>query len=152
MPAFKRRLEWFVEHRADLIGNVACMITPGIGERRLMSIVDERQLRAILRIMLDEQEFLSPYGIRALSRIHWSIHFVLSADGQLHDVAYGPGVSASGLFGGNSNWLGPSGFLRISFSWSRFRSLTTTNLHRAWPPILRVLRREQHRRERTNGT
>ncbi len=110
MPAFKRRLEWFVEHRSDLIANVACMITPGVGERRLMSIVDEKQLRAILRLMLDEQEFFSPYGVRALSRVHLEHPFMLDVDGQLHEVAYEPGVSGTGLFGGNSNWRGPIWF------------------------------------------
>jgi hypothetical protein len=110
MPAFKRRLEWFVEHRTDLIANVACMMTPGIGERRLMSIVDERQLRAILRIMLDEREFLSPYGIRALSQIHRDHPFTMEVGSQLHQVAYEPGVSGTNLFGGNSNWRGPIWF------------------------------------------
>ena len=110
MPAFKRRLEWFVEHRSDLIANVACMITPGVGERRLMSIVDEKQLRAILRIMLDEQEFFSPYGIRALSRVHIEHPFQLEVGGEMHEVAYEPGVSRTKLFGGNSNWRGPIWF------------------------------------------
>ena len=110
MPAFKRRLEWFVKHRSDLIANVACMITPGVGERRLMSIVDEKQLRAVLRIMLDENEFLSPHGIRALSRVHAEHPFLLDVKGEIHKVDYEPGVSGTKLFGGNSNWRGPIWF------------------------------------------
>ena len=74
---FKRRLEWFIEHRKDLTRNVACMHTPGDGERRLLSIVDQEQLRKVLKVMLDEREFLSPYGIRALSRIHREHPYVL---------------------------------------------------------------------------
>ena len=70
LPGFKRRLEWFVENRPDLTDNVACMTTPGKGERRLLSIADPEQLRRILKYMLDESEFLSPYGIRALSQYH----------------------------------------------------------------------------------
>src|SRR5262245_42421279 len=70
LPGFKRRLEWFIDNRPDLIGNVACMRTPGMGERRLLSIATQDQLRRILKYMLDEREFLSPYGIRALSQAH----------------------------------------------------------------------------------
>jgi len=68
LPGFRRRLEWFIDNRPDLTSNVASMRKAGRGERRLLSIVDRDQLRRILRYMLDEQEFLSPYGIRALSR------------------------------------------------------------------------------------
>src|SRR5262245_9416180 len=67
LPGFKRRMEWFVENRKDLTANVACMRTPGKGERRLLSIVTADQLRSVLKVMLDESEFLSPYGLRALS-------------------------------------------------------------------------------------
>ena len=63
-------MEWFIENRPDLTANVACMRTTGEGERRLLSIVDEEKLRRVLKYMLDENEFLSPYGIRALSRHH----------------------------------------------------------------------------------
>jgi hypothetical protein len=65
LAGFNRRLEWFIENRSDLTGNVASMSTPGDGERRLLSIVDPDQLRRVLRVMLDEDEFLSPYGVRA---------------------------------------------------------------------------------------
>ncbi len=68
LPGFKRRMDWFIENRTDLTANVACMNTPGAGERRLLSIVNADQLRRVLKFMLDENEFLSPYGIRALSQ------------------------------------------------------------------------------------
>src|SRR4030095_2911518 len=68
LPGFRRRLEWFIQNRPDLTGNVASMETPGRRERRLLSVVNQTRLRRILVKMLDEREFLSPYGIRALSR------------------------------------------------------------------------------------
>jgi len=108
--AFRRRLEWFVEHRPDLTGNVACMEAPGRGERRLLSIVDGEKLRRILRVMLDEREFLSPYGIRSISRIHRDHPYVLRANGMEYRVDYEPGESTTGVFGGNSNWRGPIWF------------------------------------------
>jgi len=110
LPGFKRRLEWFIENRKDLTRNVACMHTPGEGERRLLSIVNQEQLRRVLKIMLDEREFLSPYGIRAVSRIHREQPYVLSANGMQYRVDYEPAESSTGLFGGNSNWRGPVWF------------------------------------------
>jgi hypothetical protein len=110
LGGFRRRLEWFIENRPDLTRNVACMRTKGKGERRLLSIVSPDQLRAVLRIMLDENEFLSPYGIRALSRVHKDRPYVLSVNGHEHRVDYEPAESSTGLFGGNSNWRGPIWF------------------------------------------
>jgi hypothetical protein len=110
LPGFKRRLEWFIENRPDLTGNVACMRTPGMGERRLLSIATQDQLRQMLRYMLDEREFLSPYGIRALSQIHRDHPYNLSVNGTDHRVDYEPAESSTGLFGGNSNWRGPIWF------------------------------------------
>jgi mannosylglycerate hydrolase MGH1-like protein/glycosyl hydrolase family 63 len=110
LPDFGRRLEWFVENRPDLTANIASMMTPGRGLRRLLSIANEDQLRSILKYMLDESEFLSPYGIRALSRYHLEHPYVLSVNGMDHRVDYEPGESATGLFGGNSNWRGPIWF------------------------------------------
>ncbi len=107
---FRRRLEWFIQHRSDLTGNVACMRTPGRGERRLLSIVDGERLRRILSVMLDEREFLSPYGIRAISRIHRDQPYVLGVNGNEYRVDYEPAESSTGLFGGNSNWRGPIWF------------------------------------------
>jgi Glycosyl hydrolase family 63 C-terminal domain len=107
LPGFKRRLEWFIDNRQDLIGNVACMRSLGRGERRLLSIVGRDQLRRVLQLMLDENEFLSPYGIRALSRYHESNPYTLAVNGMDYRVHYEPAESSTGLFGGNSNWRGP---------------------------------------------
>jgi hypothetical protein len=107
LPNFKRRMDWFIEHRPDLTGNVASMCAPGVGERLLMSIVNQEQLRRVLKLMLDEGEFLSPYGIRALSQVHRDKPYILDVHGEEHRVDYEPGESTSGLFGGNSNWRGP---------------------------------------------
>ena len=110
LPGFKRRLEWFVEHRHDLTDNVACMRTPGDEERRLLSVVTVERLQSVLRYMLDEHEFLSPYGVRALSRYHRDQPYRLGVNGHEHRVDYEPGESTTGLFGGNSNWRGPIWF------------------------------------------
>jgi hypothetical protein len=110
LPNFKRRLEWFCENRPDLTANAACMLTPGKSERRLLSIVDGDKLRQSLRYMLDESEFLSPYGIRALSRFHMDNPYVLNVNGTEHRVDYQPAESKTSLFGGNSNWRGPIWF------------------------------------------
>ena len=110
MSGFKRRLEWFIDNRKDLIGNVACMRTRGKAERRMLSILDQNQLRRVLKVMLDEKEFLSPYGIRALSQIHKEHPYTLQVNGAEHRVSYEPAESSTGLFGGNSNWRGPIWF------------------------------------------
>jgi len=110
LPDFKRRLEWFTTHRRDLTMNLASMRRPGMGERRLLSIVGKERLRRILKVMLDEREFLSPYGIRALSRYHLEHPYMLGVDGHVHRVDYEPAESSTGLFGGNSNWRGPVWF------------------------------------------
>ncbi|HXP16302.1 MAG TPA: hypothetical protein VN868_04330, partial [Terriglobales bacterium] len=109
-PGFKRRLEWFVKNRPDLTDNIACMMTEGKGARRLLAIADPDQLREILKYMLDEREFLSPYGIRALSQFHRDHPYTINVDGMEHRVDYEPGESSTGLFGGNSNWRGPIWF------------------------------------------
>ena len=110
LPDFKKRLEWFINHRPDLTENVACMRTPGNAERRLLSIVNRDQLRRVLQVMLDESEFLSPHGIRAISRYHKDNPYVLHVNGTEHRVDYEPAESSTGLFGGNSNWRGPIWF------------------------------------------
>jgi hypothetical protein len=107
---FRRRLEWFIANRPDLTGNVACMRTPGRGERRLLAVLDPDRLRQVLRVMLDEREFLSPYGIRAISQRHRDEPYVLRIDGHEYRVDYEPAESSTGLFGGNSNWRGPIWF------------------------------------------
>jgi hypothetical protein len=107
LHGFKRRMDWFIDNRKDLIDNVACMRTHGRHERRLLAIVDHERLRRVLKIMLDEKEFLSPYGIRALSRYHHDHPYTLYFNSEEYRVAYEPAESSTGLFGGNSNWRGP---------------------------------------------
>jgi hypothetical protein len=110
LPGFKRRMEWFIKHRPDLTCNVAAMDVPGSGKRRLLSIVNPDQLRRVLKVMLDEKEFLSPFGIRSLSRIYKDQPFILPLNGQDYRLCYEPAESETGLFGGNSNWRGPIWF------------------------------------------
>jgi hypothetical protein len=110
LPGFRKRLEWFLQHRPDLTGNVASVRAPGVGERRLLSIVNLERLRRVLTVMLDEEEFLSPFGVRALSRAHHEHPYTLTVGEQVHRVDYEPGESSTGLFGGNSNWRGPIWF------------------------------------------
>jgi len=110
LSGFGRRMEWFIDNREDLTANVACMRSPGAWDRRLLAVVDGDQLRRVLRVMLDEKEFLSPYGIRALSQSHREQPFVLHVNGTEYRVRYEPGESSIGLFGGNSNWRGPIWF------------------------------------------
>jgi hypothetical protein len=110
LPNFKRRMCWFIENRPDLVGNVSCMRTPGMGERRLLAVAYRERLEKVLRVMLDETEFLSSFGIRAVSRYHRDNPYILSVNGYEHRVDYEPGESSSGLFGGNSNWRGPIWF------------------------------------------
>jgi hypothetical protein len=110
LEGFRHRLEWFFKNRPDLTENVASMRATGAGQRRLLSLVDADRLRQILKVMLDESEFLSPYGVRSLSRVHLAHPFVLRLDGQEYSVDYEPAESTNGLFGGNSNWRGPVWF------------------------------------------
>jgi hypothetical protein len=110
LPAFSRRLDWFVAHRPDLAASLAPMQTPGVGGRRLLAIVDRQRLERVLKVMLDEREFLSPYGIRSLSRVHADHPFTLHVNGTLNQVSYEPAESRSRAFGGNSNWRGPVWF------------------------------------------
>lgn len=110
MPGFKRRLEWFIANRDDLTAGVASMTQAGSCERRLLSIVDAEKLRRVLRYVLDESEFLSPYGVRALSRFHKDHPYRFFVNGHEYRVDYEPGESTTNLFGGNSNWRGPVWF------------------------------------------
>jgi Glycosyl hydrolase family 63 C-terminal domain len=110
MPGFKRRMMWFIKHRADLCLNIASITRPGQDERVLLSMVQPSRLARVLQIMLDENEFLSPHGIRGISRRHLDHPFVLQADGQQYSVNYEPAESTTNLFGGNSNWRGPVWF------------------------------------------
>jgi hypothetical protein len=110
MPVFARRMAWFIENRPYLATNVAAIDDPGVGERRLAALLSAERLRKVLAVMLDENEFLSPYGIRSLSKYHKDHPFEITVDGVSQRVPYWPGESRSGLFGGNSNWRGPIWF------------------------------------------
>ncbi|HET9684454.1 MAG TPA: hypothetical protein VFP15_10145 [Gemmatimonadaceae bacterium] len=111
LSGFRERLEWFLTHRADLVGDAASVTRVGLHDRRLFAVVSAPRLRAILRRMLDESEFLSPHGLRSVSREHAEHPYVLVVDGrELGRVDYEPAESRSGLFGGNSNWRGPVWF------------------------------------------
>jgi len=107
LTGFSRRLNWFLKHRPDLSMNVTCSGVAGCCDRRILSIVTPDQLRVILGKMLSEDEFLSPHGIRAVSRYHKDHPYVFHVNGMEHRVDYEPAESSTGLFGGNSNWRGP---------------------------------------------
>ena len=107
---FKRRLQWFVENRPELSEHLETQTTPEATVRRFLSLVNRDRLRSVLRYMLDENEFLAPYGIRALSRVHRDHPYILGVNGMEHRVDYEPAESRTGLFGGNSNWRGPIWF------------------------------------------
>jgi hypothetical protein len=109
-PGFKRRMDWFIRNRPQLKNKVACMETPGIGARRLLAIVYGSRLKRVLQRLLDENEFLSPHGIRALSKVHLEHPYTLHEGEHDYCVRYEPAESTTGLFGGNSNWRGPIWF------------------------------------------
>ncbi len=107
---FKQRLEWFLGHRPDLAKLVSHWQEEGTGQRRLLAILRGHRMKRVLYRMLDENEFLSPYGVRALSRVYSDQPYTLHVDGTEYRVSYQPAESDSGLFGGNSNWRGPIWF------------------------------------------
>ncbi len=109
-PSFKRRMEWFFEHRQDLTRACASMTQHGRDERILMSVVRPEQLKRVLGYMLDESEFLSPYGLRSVSRYHREHPYEAQTRGRTFRLDYEPGESRTKLFGGNSNWRGPIWF------------------------------------------
>ncbi len=106
-PELTERLHWFLQSRPELCDAVHDPRKPGVGGRRLAAIMDEAKLRRVLAKMLDENEFLSPYGLRSLSRYHAEHPYVFHAGGQEYRVSYLPAESDTGMFGGNSNWRGP---------------------------------------------
>jgi hypothetical protein len=112
LPDFQRRMNWFFQNRVYLrdAGHVACVKEPGKYSRRLLSIVNRDRLIRVLRPMLDENEFLSEYGIRSVSKHHQYNPYSFQMDGQIYTIGYQPAESESGLFGGNSNWRGPIWF------------------------------------------
>jgi hypothetical protein len=111
LPGFRKRLDWFVKNRADLAAHISWLSSLEKGrDHRLLAIPSRDRLLRVLRYMLDEGEFLSPWGIRSLSRVHEKNPYVIGVDGTEYRVAYAPGESDTGLFGGNSNWRGPIWF------------------------------------------
>ena len=108
LPGFSKRMNWFLKNRPELSRHIS---TGGAGgQHRLLAIPSREQLQRVLGYMLDEAEFLSPYGIRSLSRFHEQQPYEFHADGEVHRVDYVPGESNTFLFGGNSNWRGPIWF------------------------------------------
>lgn len=107
-PSFKRRVEWFIEHKHDVAErNIASMRRRGKDDRLLLALVSKDRLVKILKRMLDETEFLADHGIRSMSKYHEKHPYSMEVNGQTFKVGYVPGDSDSGLFGGNSNWRGP---------------------------------------------
>jgi len=110
MPTFKRRTEWFLKNRPHLSGNIAALDVTGEGERYLTSFLTKERLIRVLGYLLDENEFLSEYGIRSLSKVHQDQPYHITVGGQTFDINYQPAESQNGMFGGNSNWRGPIWF------------------------------------------
>jgi hypothetical protein len=110
LPGFKRRMQWFIDNHADVPEHIEMTQRSPRGVRRLLALANRKQLKRVLKRMLDEAEFFSPYGIRALSRYHLDHPYEVQVDGHTSRVDYEPSESSSGLFGGNSNWRGPVWF------------------------------------------
>jgi hypothetical protein len=110
LPGFKRRMQWFIDNRPEFRPHLDMVAAAGGGHRWLLSIVNRDQLTRVLRYMLEESEFLSPHGVRALSRRHHDHPYVVTVHGVEHRVSYEPAESSTALFGGNSNWRGPVWF------------------------------------------
>ena len=106
-PDLEERFQWFLASRPEVFAAIHDPLKPGFAGRRLAAILDETKLRRVLAKMLDENEFLSPYGLRSLSRYHADHPYVIQAGGQEYRVSYLPAESDTGMFGGNSNWRGP---------------------------------------------
>lgn len=110
LPGFEKRMSWFIENRKDLTAGLAPIEQGGMAERRLLSLVNRERLERILKYVLNESEFLSPYGVRSLSRYHKDHPYSLPIDGREFRIDYEPAESQTGMFGGNSNWRGPVWF------------------------------------------
>jgi len=111
LEGFRKRTDWFLKNRQDLAKHISIMEHHNHGEKKtLLAVPSKDRLARVLRYMLDEHEFLSPFGIRSLSKIHEKNPFVFKSDGEEYRVAYTPGESDTNLFGGNSNWRGPIWF------------------------------------------
>jgi hypothetical protein len=107
LPDFARRLNWVLENRPQLAKLVSRWGIGGVGDRKLLSLLRGHRVKALLRRVLDESEFLSPFGVRSLSKAHRDHPFSLNAFGASFMVRYDPADSTSNMFGGNSNWRGP---------------------------------------------
>ena len=113
LPGFKKRMDWFLANRKDLSRHISYMEHAGGQDgHRLLAVPSRERLERVLGYLLDEQEFLSPHGLRSLSRVHHPENdpYVFRAGGAEYRVEYVPGDSNTGLFGGNSNWRGPVWF------------------------------------------
>jgi len=110
MPEFTARLEWFLKNRPDLANLISRWGEKGKNERHLLSLLRGHRMKRLLKRMLDGAEFLSPFGIRALSKVHEANPYRLDANGTAFTVKYTPGEGDTSLFGGNSNWRGPIWF------------------------------------------
>jgi hypothetical protein len=110
LPGFKRRMQWFIDNHSDVPEHIEMTERSARGVRRLLSLVSRKQLKRVLLRMLDETEFLSPYGVRALSRYHLDHPYEVTVDGHTSSVQYEPAESTNAVFGGNSNWRGPIWF------------------------------------------
>jgi hypothetical protein len=110
LPGFKKRMDWFLRNRTDLARHIGFMSCSACHSHRLLAIPSRDRLERVLARLFDEDEFLSPYGIRSVSRHHAEQPFVLELEGRRHEVRYTPGESDTALFGGNSNWRGPIWF------------------------------------------
>jgi hypothetical protein len=109
LPVFHDRLSWFFANRPQLAREISVTLDVD-HQHRLLAIPSRERLERVLRYMLDEREFLSPHGIRSLSRIHAEQPYHLHLEHGDYEVHYAPGESDSGVFGGNSNWRGPIWF------------------------------------------
>lgn len=109
-PLFRDRVQWFLRHNPEYSWNMAPVEMGGGDQKRLLSILTRERLLSVLKYMLDEDEFLSPYGIRSLSKIHDKHPYEMTIENIHYQICYEPGESQSKLFGGNSNWRGPIWF------------------------------------------
>ncbi|HEX8069900.1 MAG TPA: hypothetical protein VF546_08115 [Pyrinomonadaceae bacterium] len=113
LPGFRKRMNWFLENRKDLARHISYLETCHDGKQtsqRLLAIPSRERLTRVLHYLLDEREFLAPYGVRSLSRAHSDNPYVLHVNGTDYKVRYDPGDSSTVDFGGNSNWRGPIWF------------------------------------------
>ena len=155
LPDFTRRLEWVLKNRPEQANLISRWYEQGKGETRMLSLVRIHRLKCVLRKMLDENEFLSDYGIRSLSRFHQQHPYHYHLNGTTYSVAYLPGESDSSMFGGNSNWRGPIWFpinYMIINSLERFHQYYGDNLKVEFPTgsgkeyTLDIIAREINRR------